>query len=105
MLKNIIINLLSNAIKYSPEHSIIELNTELTEEEFVVKIEDHGIGILEEEKSHLFSRFFRGKNASNIQGTGLGLNIVQRYVDMMHGEISFDSIEDQGTSFTIKFQL
>jgi signal transduction histidine kinase len=50
----------------------------------------------------LFQRFFRGHNASNIQGTGLGLNIVARYVELMNGTITFESKSEKGTTFIIK---
>ena len=63
--------------------------------------EDEGIGISDEDKQHLFERFFRAKNAVNIQGTGLGLHIVAKYVELMQGRIALDSKLNSGTIFTI----
>ena len=59
------------------------------------------MGIPHEEQSHLFERFFRAKNATNIQGTGLGLHIVKKYIDLMHGQISFKSEFEKGTTFWV----
>lgn len=102
LLQNILINLLSNAIKYSPEGQDIELTTEIKDNQLSIIITDKGIGIPEEEQKHLFERFFRAQNVINIQGTGLGLNIVKRYIDMMDGNISFTSQSNHGTTFIIK---
>ncbi|TAH41994.1 MAG: PAS domain-containing sensor histidine kinase [Bacteroidetes bacterium] len=102
LLRNICINLLNNAIKYSPEDSIIELQSHINDTiELVVK--DHGIGIPKEDQSHLFERFFRAANVTAIQGTGLGLNIVKRYVQLMKGSIKFESEVNSGTTFTLNF--
>ncbi|MEJ0105953.1 MAG: ATP-binding protein [Bacteroidota bacterium] len=83
LLRNIIINLCSNAIKFSDEGSRIEIKSAINNETAIIEIADHGIGISEEDKEHLFSSFFRGFNATNIQGTGLGLHIVKRYTDLL----------------------
>ncbi len=64
-------------------------------------IKDQGIGIPEEEQEHLFTRFFRAYNAENIQGTGLGLNIVKRYLDLLNGSINFKSKINMGTEFNL----
>ncbi|MDH5609044.1 MAG: PAS domain-containing sensor histidine kinase [Cyclobacteriaceae bacterium] len=101
LLKNILTNLLSNATKYSPENSQILLSIEEQEEQVKIHITDYGMGIPAEEQIHMFERFFRAKNATNIQGTGLGLNIVKKYVDLLHGTISFVSQLGKGTTFTL----
>lgn len=103
LLKQIILNLLSNAIKFSNDHSQIEIGTIQNEESFILKVKDNGIGISREDQRHLFERFFRGANAMNIQGTGLGLHIVARYADLMNGKVSFTSELEKGTEFTISF--
>jgi len=103
LLRNCIINLLSNAIKYSLEDSIIELDTEVTEDQILISVNDHGIGIPINEQLHLFEAFFRANNTGTIQGTGLGLNIVSRYAGLMNGKISFKSSLGIGSSFTLKF--
>ncbi len=68
----------------------------------VFHVKDQGIGIPIEDQKHLFDRFFRASNTANIQGTGLGLNIVKRYVDLLSGEINFTSEFGKGTTFHIK---
>jgi two-component system, LuxR family, sensor kinase FixL len=101
VLKNIITNLLSNAIKYSPEHSIITMESSIEKSVISISVTDQGIGIPDEDKPHIYSRFFRAHNAGNIQGTGLGLNIVKKYLDLMNGNITFKSTQNQGTTFTV----
>lgn len=101
LVKNILINLLSNAIKYSPESEAVQLITEKKNGRLKIQVVDHGIGIPEEEQQQLFSRFFRASNATTIQGTGLGLTIVKRYIDLMNGTISFISKESEGTTFVV----
>ena len=103
LLRNVMINLLSNAIKFSPENSKIEVASKSTAGEIVITVKDNGIGISKEDKQHLFERFFRGANVTNIQGTGLGLHIVEKYVELMNGSIDFASKLEKGTSFTLTF--
>ena len=103
MFRNIAINLLANAIKFSGENVSIEVTCKVSENEMILRINDHGIGIPEEDQEHLFERFFRGKNASNIQGTGLGLNIVLKYLEMLNAKIDFQSELNVGTTFTLVF--
>lgn len=102
LVKNILINLLSNAIKYSPETEAVQLITEKRNGSLKIQVIDRGIGIPEEEQRQLFSRFFRASNANTIQGTGLGLTIVKRYIDLMNGSISFTSKENEGTTFVVE---
>ena len=101
LTRNICINLLSNAIKYSNENKNIRFITELKDKELIIRISDQGIGIPEEEHQHIFERFFRANNAANIQGTGLGLNIVKKYVDLLQGSITFESTFGKGTTFEV----
>jgi signal transduction histidine kinase len=101
MLKNILINLISNAVKFSNENAVITIGSTLNEHIAVVSVKDEGIGISAEDQEHLFSSFFRGKNAINIQGTGLGLHIVQRYLDLMGGNVDLKSKLGEGTTITI----
>lgn len=105
LLKNCIINLIGNAVKYSGENTFIEFNTEIRASQFIVTVKDNGIGIPESDHKHLFEAFFRAHNTGNIPGTGLGLNIVTRYVGLMSGKIKFESKVNQGTSFTITFPI
>lgn len=101
LLKNILMNLISNAIKFSNEDSIITVSSSFPDRDLVVSVEDNGIGISEEDKQHLFERFFRARNASNIQGTGLGLHIVGKYLELMNGKIEMKSKLNEGSAFTI----
>lgn len=105
MLRNVLFNLLSNASKYSEEGKSIDLTCARSGQNLHVSIRDHGIGIPEEDQRHLFERFFRASNAINIQGTGLGLNIVKRYLDLLNGSISFASEYGKGTTFTIELPI
>ena len=104
LLKNILINLLSNAVKYSHDNQRIELIIKI-DKELRVTVKDEGIGIPEKEQIHLFSRFFRAGNVTNIKGTGLGLNIVKSHIELMGGHIEFKSEEKEGTTFTIIMPL
>jgi PAS domain S-box-containing protein len=103
LLKNILFNLISNAIKFSPEDTAVNVVSAISNEMVQVDIKDQGIGISREDQKHLFERFFRGRNATAIQGTGLGLNIVLKYLELLRGTIEFTSAENEGTTFTIKF--
>jgi PAS domain S-box-containing protein len=105
LLKNCVINLIANAIKYSGENTFIEFNTEINEHSCTVMVKDNGIGIPESEQKHLFEAFFRANNTGTIPGTGLGLNIVARYTDLMNGKIDFKSNVNHGTLFTITFPI
>lgn len=105
LLHNCLINLLSNAIKYSPEGARIDLFTTITDGGCKITVKDEGIGIPEEEQHQLFEAFFRANNTTGIQGTGLGLNIVSRYVSLMNGHIGFESLPGKGTKFTLSFPL
>lgn len=105
ILRHILFNLVTNAIKFSPEHKPVIIHTSIIGNKFFLSVQDHGIGISEEDQKHLFESFFRGENAVNIQGTGLGLNIVSRYVDLLEGTIRLDSQLDKGSRFTIQIPL
>jgi PAS domain S-box-containing protein len=103
LLKNSVINLISNAIKYSGENTFIEFITELNHAELTITVKDNGIGIPQEEQKNLFEPFFRAHNTGNIPGTGLGLNIVKRYVELMGGTVHCESAQDKGTTITLIF--
>ncbi|MGO4292169.1 PAS domain-containing sensor histidine kinase [Chitinophaga sp. RAB17] len=105
LIKHIVMNLLGNAIKFSKSGSLIEIETHKKEDEFTLLVKDNGIGMSEEDQEHLFERFYRGANVSNIQGTGLGLHIVHRYSEMMNGNILCTSELNKGTTFTIIFPI
>lgn len=98
ILRHILSNLISNGLKYSEE----EVEVTVSVSDFLeITVVDKGVGIPEEERESIFSQFFRAKNASNFEGTGLGLNIVKHYVDLLNGEISFESEQGKGTTFKV----
>lgn len=101
-LRNVLLNLLSNASKYSKEGSMIHLRVVKEEDAYIFEVEDHGMGIPLEDQKHLFTRFFRAHNVENIKGTGLGLHIVQRYLDLLKGSIEFTSELSAGSVFRIR---
>lgn len=105
MLKNILINLLVNASKYSAEEKEIELTTAVRGDQLLITVKDRGIDIPDIDKDNLFISFFRARNAIHVQGTGLGLYIVKRYVDLLGGTIHFTSELDSGTVFIITLPL
>jgi len=104
LLRHIIMNLVSNASKFSADNARITVSTVCTETNTVLSVKDTGIGIAPGDQKHLMERFFRGANAVTIQGTGLGLHIVSKYSELMHGTVSCKSELDNGTEFTITFQ-
>jgi len=105
VLRHIFTNLLSNAVKYSPPDQHIVLRARRLGQDVIFEIQDHGCGIPEADQKRLFQAFHRGSNVRQIPGTGLGLLIVQRCVELHGGEIQFQSIEGQGTTFTLKLPL
>ncbi|MCB0401901.1 MAG: PAS domain S-box protein [Flavobacteriales bacterium] len=103
VIKNSIINLLSNASKYSDAGKEIGIQLEKDNQSVQISITDQGIGIPKSEQDKLFtSRFFRAGNVTNIEGTGLGLTIVKKYLSLLNGNINFVSEENKGTTFTIE---
>ena len=103
LFKNIFINLLSNAAKFSEENKEIFISTNVNENELHFTIRDEGIGISEKDQEHLFEIFYRATNAMNIPGTGLGLHIVAKYVEMMDGKMDIKSKLENGTEINIIF--
>jgi PAS domain S-box-containing protein len=105
VLRNILINLISNAIKFSEEGKTIYVLTSLSDDALRISVRDQGIGISEKDQQHLFKRFFRGQNVTNIQGTGLGLNIVSKYVELLGGTINYKSELGKGSEFILNFKI
>ena len=105
LMKIILSNLLTNASKYSEEGAEIQCHGNKSTGFFEIKIIDQGIGIPPEDMQHLFDRFFRASNVTHIKGTGLGLNITKRYVELMGGTIKFQSKLDKGSTFIIRFAV
>jgi signal transduction histidine kinase len=105
LLKNIIINLLGNAIKFSDDGATIDVKSKVEGSEATITIADKGIGISKEDQEHLFTSFFRAKNVTNIQGTGLGLHIVKRYIDLLNGTVTLQSQLNKGTTVTFTIPI
>jgi PAS domain S-box-containing protein len=99
LMRNMLTNLLSNATKYSS--SDIILSAFAQEDCLHISVSDKGIGISKEDQKKLFNRFYRASNAGQVQGTGLGLNIIKRYANIMHAKITFESELNKGSTFTI----
>ena len=105
ILRNILFNLISNASKYSSPGKIIYVEARLEKDQVAFDIRDEGIGIPEQDFKHMFDRFFRASNAGDTQGTGLGLNIVKRYVELLHGSVTFSSVYGEGSTFTVRLPI
>jgi PAS domain S-box-containing protein len=105
ILRGVLFNLVSNASKYSNSGKSIHLTATYTDESLTIEVRDEGIGIPQPEVKHIFERFFRASNSSHIQGTGLGLNIVKRYIELLDGMISFSSELGKGSSFVFTLPL
>lgn len=105
LLKNILINLISNAIKFSAENASIRIYSHVINNIIEIRVQDAGIGMSDEDQKHLFERFFRGANVTNIQGTGLGLHIVGKYIELMNGNIAVKSELDKGTEIVLTFNV
>jgi two-component system sensor histidine kinase/response regulator len=101
LLRQIITNLLTNAIKYSPNHNLVNFSLTKTDDQIILKVSDHGIGIPEIDQLKLFESFHRASNVGNIAGTGLGLSIVKKCVDLHQGKISVESQIGKGTTVKV----
>ena len=101
LLRKILVNLLSNAIKYSGENSVVHLRAACQPGLLTLTVQDQGVGISAEDQEHLFERFFRARNVAYVPGTGLGLYIIAKYLELMSGTIALHSTLDVGTTVTI----
>jgi signal transduction histidine kinase len=105
LLYSILNNLLENAIKYSAPEQTVLLSTQIKADVVTFQIQDQGIGILAEEQQQIFDLFYRGQNAGAIAGTGLGLAVVKKCVELHQGTISIHSEVEKGTTFTVEIPL
>lgn len=101
IFRKILINGLSNALKFSDKN--VEMNVFLKNQVLTIKIKDYGIGISKEDQKHLFERFFRGNNATSVTGTGLGLYLIGRYINLIGGNLEIISELNKGTELIIHF--
>jgi signal transduction histidine kinase len=88
--------------KYSGNDQPVEVHTQVTAKDIIIQVTDHGIGIPEEDQPFIFTNFFRATNTTGIPGTGLGLHIVKRYMELLNGNIQFTSRRNEGTTFTVR---
>lgn len=102
LMRQIITNLVSNAVKYSPVGAEIKFEVNSSDDILTMIVCDEGIGIPEKDQAHLFEPFHRAKNARDISGTGLGLAITQKAVELHKGDITFESKQNEGTSFIVR---
>lgn len=105
LLRHILSNLLSNAVKYSAEGSEVTLAVAKKGGHGILSVMDHGCGIPTADQKRLFQAFHRGSNVRQVSGTGLGLVIVQRCVELHGGSITCESTEGKGTTFTVTLPL
>jgi PAS domain S-box-containing protein len=105
VLRHIFTNLLSNGVKYSPPGETVQLTIQREGDDAICSVADNGCGIPDSDQKRLFQAFHRGSNVRQIPGTGLGLLIVRRCVDLHGGEIQFESNEGRGTTFSVRLPL
>lgn len=105
LLHRILANLLSNAMKYSSDQDEIIFDVRCSEQEIVFEIIDRGIGIPLDNQQHLFKTFYRCSNVGQVKGTGLGLAVVKKCLDICGGEIQLVSHEGQGTTATVRLPI
>ena len=97
-------NLFSNAFKFTPSGGTVMVSLSATDHHAIVKVTDTGCGISPEVGAHIFEKFYQGDTAHSVRGNGLGLALVKRVVDIIHGEISVESTPGKGSVFTVKIR-
>lgn len=97
-------NLLSNAFKFTEEGGTVGLKLSVDDQYAVIKVSDTGCGMKPEVGAHIFEKFYQGDTSHATQGNGLGLALVKRVVDIMHGEIGVESVYGEGSTFTVKIR-
>ena len=103
-IEQVLNNLISNAAKYSPDGGVISIAGYENGDYYSIEIQDDGIGMTPEQTKRVFEKFYRAPNHS-IQGTGLGMNIVKRLVELHDGQISIKSEPGRGTTVIFRLPL
>jgi len=106
-IKQVFINLLDNAVKYCPEGSEVQVRLQTDGEGIVVEVADDGPGIPPEDLPHIFDKMYRVEKEGTraVKGSGLGLSIVKRIVELHGGQIAVESVEGEGTTFRVRLPL
>ncbi|MBP3412779.1 MAG: HAMP domain-containing histidine kinase [Oscillospiraceae bacterium] len=102
LLDHVWSNLFSNAFKFTPPGGTVRVSLTATEHHATVKVCDTGCGMTAEVGAHIFEKFYQGDASHSVQGNGLGLALVKRVIDIMHGEIGVESTVGKGSTFTVK---
>ncbi len=98
-------NLIANAVKYTREEPNIKIKGTVEADEIIIAISDNGVGIPEDELEQIFDRFYRASTSEGIQGTGIGLSLVQELIQLHKGNVSVESTVGKGTSFEVRLPL
>jgi PAS domain S-box-containing protein len=104
-LEQVLNNLLSNAVKYAPDAPDIEVKAHTEDDQVVISVHDHGIGIDEDELGRIGERFFRARTSTGTAGTGIGLNLAKTLVEIHGGTVSVASQKGEGSTFTIRLPI
>jgi signal transduction histidine kinase len=105
LIRQSLANLVSNAVKYSPQANSVEVSAFREGNMAVIEVQDHGVGIPPDEVEHVFSKYFRASTSSGIPGSGLGLAVVQHFVDLHHGTVALRSKVGIGTVVTMSLPI
>jgi two-component system phosphate regulon sensor histidine kinase PhoR len=106
-MTNVLVNMLENALKYSESSPKIDVFTQNTNKNLIIKIMDEGIGISKNAQKQIFNKFYREQkgNIHDVKGHGLGLAYVKEILDSHHGTVFVESEKGKGSTFTIKLPL
>lgn len=106
-MTNVMVNILENALKYSSDKPKIDISTESTNKNIIIKIKDEGIGMSKQAQKHIFEKFYREQkgNIHDVKGHGLGLAYAKEIIENHHGTVFVESEKGKGSTFTVKLPL